>query len=114
MEEIEVDLYEAEKQRREEVLESGKYMLVEVIIPRFNLFDGNIPNPIVKVDCADGNSSTLAFASMVLEHTAKDILKGYERAEFLKELMNKFGYRASTQTVSKGDRMKIEKEKRND
>ena len=110
MNDIEVDLYGAEQQRLQEILDKGEYTRIEIVVPRFEYWDGKLPQPVISIQSSDSNSETIALTSIVLEHTAEDVLDYSQKARFFKAGLKGTMKRSKSEIISKGDRLKFKKE----
>ena len=71
---MKIDRFELEKQRREEILESGEYARVEIISPRITTSTKKVA-PAVCIETKKVNTMTMMCLVSSLESTKKDIMK---------------------------------------
>ena len=90
---MKIDMEELQKQRREEILNKGNYLRIEIIVPRIETSDvGTIP--VIEVKQKGGNAFTILGALQCLEDVKNSLIERHPEVLILRNL-----YKAKTKPI---------------
>ena len=72
------DYKELQLQRKEEILKSGHYARIEIIVPLFSMSNDGSDIPVVEMELHKTNKITTAYLTRVLEDISNLIIREYE------------------------------------